>query len=661
MQVDYFDESLFDIGFLPTQDSIPITLGSISSTSTPQDSAVNGSSSEMPICTTKLPYHKSQSSRSRKESNYMNTEPADTNCYDENVEGHYARLSELNTNTNCTPIVNSSKGDLNFYIQKAAEQRARTRSRGRESGTRARSRSTHRKECRSRSRGRSASRDIMALYTNRPVSGCQLRNNSISPQRDSINHLRRRQSLSPDTQNKNNNRSSTSKLSSAADKCSSAENTLTQRVVAQDYTCAGSRHTATQQESSKLDDGTSFMTLLEMDDEKNAQIEKELLAANSIKPANIKMMMIASHVPSTSWAAKDEVTVKVGDIVTGIYKQNEWLYVVTVSKDVGFVPYSFTKPVKVPLNSRNNSKPKTAPKPVNGILKTSNGNKHKQRKSHPKFSVKVRTAADNDSLSSESGSAITEDFVYTRKKSSVVQSHADCIVIDTDDLHSALDRSQNVEETSTYCSDSGISDPSSNHSEDMDSLHSPLSLNDERLTSALILPNSTPRLPNERIVSVTTELLAHSPYNSMKSNKDSQARNKYHSSTAISDMPLGPLGARLAKLNMDKTDSFKRESRLNNDTRERAKCTSTTPSSLRPEIPKDYNGPRVTVVFDYEGGNQDDLVVYASDIVTVLNGEDIEWIWVQRRDGKEGFIPREYVIPLELSAQNRRQVGISLL
>ena len=688
-QVDYFDESLFDIGYQQTssdRSSIPVTLGSISGGSL-TDSRSASFRDNQSWSDVDMPRNVTSSLRKyRAEPKYMNTNSEksqinNSDIYCERTEGHYARLTEINEKVGQIKrfSTDNSRDGLNFYVQKAAEQRARSRSRGPER-TRGRSRSNRRSEQpRSRSRGCSASRDIMALYTNRPVSGVKLRTESSSAERETSSTLRRRQSISPESRSEH-----PTKGKSAIDiKTNSHRN---KGIKSPDT----NQHRHSPRDSKSTSNNTSFMTLLEMDSEKNAQIERDLLAANSLKPAQIKMMMIANHKPSNGWVAKDEISVKAGEIVTGFYKQNEWLYVQTDQKQLGFVPFAFTKPVKVtriqhitklesktlPPPPTTTSKPitatPTAPKPVTGILKTSNQTRQKTRRSHPKYSVKVRTQADNDSLSSETSSLMMDDFVYTRKKPGVSSVRADCIVIDTDDMCKFEPSANNGEETGTYCSDSGISDPNSNNSDDLDPLHSPVSLPDDTNDSGINVPISTPRLPNERIVSVTTELLASTPQNSGKiNNRQFESKNRYQTATPISDMPLGPLGARLAKLNLEKsekkpeikTDNIvsKPTRTLASDMKERAQSSSSTPTSLRPEIPKDYGGPRVTVVFDYDGGNEDDLVVHASDIVTVLNGEDIEWIWVQRRDGKEGFIPKEYVIPLELSAHNRRRVGISLL
>lgn len=664
--MDYFDDSLFDIGFPDspkTRDSIPVTLGSISSQAS---GSQRGS-----ICNDML-----EQPATLVESPYMNIDKLQktSKFYYERSEGHYARLSDLKSKQpqNTSVAKPSLENRLSFYEQKAVEQRARSRSRGREErrGRSRSARSSSQPGGRSCSRGRSASRDIMALYTsNRPLSTGRLPSTSTTDERAFRRNLPQNSSSSSRPMYLPLSKRTTSETQSSRPTRRSDSPRL--------------RHSKSRSSTPACDqqENQNTMTILEMDVERNYQIERVLLAANSVKPANIQMMMVASHAPENNWSTKDETTVRAGQLVTALYKQNEWLYVATDEKSRGFVPYAYAKPVK-PANgaipkqpdrktsSRNfqrKSPLPTSAKPVTGILKTSQS-KQKQRRSMPKYSVKVRTAADNDSLSSETSSVIMEDFVYTRIRpfNRNSDSHADCIVIDTDEVATNISAPNHSEETGTYSSDSGFSDPHSNHSEDSDLLHSPASFScDISKDSGISIPISTSRLPKERIVSVTTQLLETKPSKPENASQElTSPKGRYTASPTISDMPLGPLGARLAKLALEKKESAKlaKETKIGSDMRDRARCSSTTPASMRPEIPKDYNGPRVTVVFDYSLENEDDLEVKASDIVTVLNSEDIEWIWVQRRDGKEGFIPRDYVIPLELSLQNnRRRVGVSLL
>lgn len=615
-----------------------MTLGSISSTAGSETASRPESFAGSPWTdvTLNIPPSPQTVHSIASEDHYVNIDSPkimNSEYYCEKTESHYARLSQVKSKIgNIRRIEETNTNSLNFYPKVANEQRARSQSRGRESRCRSKSRERP-SEGRSPSRGRSASRsrDIMALYTNRPVSNCKLVDRSPSPPR-----------------RQNSGRASVSERDSGIS-------------------------------FQEKDEDMNFVTLLEMDTEKCAQIEQQLTRANSLKPANIKMMMIASHCPTNDWSAKDEISARAGAIVTGIYKQNEWLFAMTEDRDVGFIPFAYTKPVKVAEQLQRGRRIATkkittpaAEKQVTGILKHSSNHKQKSRRSPlPKYSVKVRTVTDTDSLSSDASAAIMDDFVYTRQQNRIPSPPSTCIIIDTDSNFSPP-MLPTPEEMGTYSSDSGISDPNSNHSDDLDMLHSPSgftfgmhrkvafcdSLEDSGIGS--VDKTAKPKAPVERIVSVTTENLGRETPTTGKSRRERFSD--------ISSQPLGPLGARLAKISINhqkqdqSRDSSKpksNKSALAKDMKDRAK--SSGPSSLRPEIPKDYGGPRVTVVFDYDGENDDDLVVHASDVVTVLNGEDIEWIWVLRRDGKEGFIPRDYVIPVELSVRNRRQIGVTAL
>ncbi len=58
-------------------------------------------------------------------------------------------------------------------------------------------------------------------------------------------------------------------------------------------------------------------------------------------------------------------------------------------------------------------------------------------------------------------------------------------------------------------------------------------------------------------------------------------------------------------------------------------------------------GPQLTILFDYTAQDENDVTVLNNEIVTLLNDEDEDWIWVKTNKGKEGFIPRIYAINLE--------------
>ena len=57
-------------------------------------------------------------------------------------------------------------------------------------------------------------------------------------------------------------------------------------------------------------------------------------------------------------------------------------------------------------------------------------------------------------------------------------------------------------------------------------------------------------------------------------------------------------------------------------------------------------GPQLTVLFDYIAQDENDVTVHNHDVVTLLNNEDTDWIYVRTERGKEGFIPSMYAVNL---------------
>ena len=48
-------------------------------------------------------------------------------------------------------------------------------------------------------------------------------------------------------------------------------------------------------------------------------------------------------------------------------------------------------------------------------------------------------------------------------------------------------------------------------------------------------------------------------------------------------------------------------------------------------------------LYSYRARMEDDLPVQRGDWLVILNAGDRNWLWVRRRDGLEGFVPRSYV------------------
>lgn len=55
-----------------------------------------------------------------------------------------------------------------------------------------------------------------------------------------------------------------------------------------------------------------------------------------------------------------------------------------------------------------------------------------------------------------------------------------------------------------------------------------------------------------------------------------------------------------------------------------------------------FENEAVMVLFDFHAADENDVDVQRGEVVTVLNRDDLDWWWVMRDDGVEGFIPSSY-------------------
>lgn len=61
---------------------------------------------------------------------------------------------------------------------------------------------------------------------------------------------------------------------------------------------------------------------------------------------------------------------------------------------------------------------------------------------------------------------------------------------------------------------------------------------------------------------------------------------------------------------------------------------------------KDPSG-RYIVLYTFIARDENDVSVERGEFVTVLNKEDVDWYWIVRTDGQEGFVPSAFVYPAE--------------
>ena len=60
-------------------------------------------------------------------------------------------------------------------------------------------------------------------------------------------------------------------------------------------------------------------------------------------------------------------------------------------------------------------------------------------------------------------------------------------------------------------------------------------------------------------------------------------------------------------------------------------------------FPKRSYGPHLTVLFDYQAQQENDVSVVRGEFVMLLNDQDLDWLWILTEDGEEGFVPRVFL------------------
>lgn len=73
---------------------------------------------------------------------------------------------------------------------------------------------------------------------------------------------------------------------------------------------------------------------------------------------------------------------------------------------------------------------------------------------------------------------------------------------------------------------------------------------------------------------------------------------------------------------------------------------------------KDDKG-RYIVLYTFIARDENDVSVERGEFVTVLNKEDVDWYWVVRTDGNEGFVPSAFVYLAENILQTQETLGSS--
>jgi len=132
-----------------------------------------------------------------------------------------------------------------------------------------------------------------------------------------------------------------------------------------------------------------------------------------------------------------------------------------------------------------------------------------------------------------------------------------------------------------------------------------------------------------------------------------------HNSTSANNMTVGKINQGLEQSD---TDSFQDSSlKLNVRGGQSRSSSLLSESSSQPEIHpffKDSFG-KFIVLYSYHAQDENDLSVERGQLVTLLNKDDPEWLWVVRSDGHEGFVPAGFIYPLD-AIQKQQHMNMNL-
>ncbi|XP_013104897.2 SH3 domain-containing protein Dlish isoform X1 [Stomoxys calcitrans] len=84
----------------------------------------------------------------------------------------------------------------------------------------------------------------------------------------------------------------------------------------------------------------------------------------------------------------------------------------------------------------------------------------------------------------------------------------------------------------------------------------------------------------------------------------------------------------------------------------------TSPLSMESECTpfhKEPNG-RYIVLYTFIARDENDLSVERGEFVTLLNRDDVDWFWIVRSDGQEGFVPSAFIYPADSVLQTQQKL-----
>lgn len=329
--------------------------------------------------------------------------------------------------------------------------------------------------------------------------------------------------------------------------------------------------------------------------------------ANNIVAANIPMLVIEDYMPAEDWTGKDEVAIQKGMVVNAMYKTYDWVFVQTPEEVSGFIPYQHIEPIGIKKSKEakdfSQQFPEQAP-PIPSRLCRPQRDCDTLRSSTSSQLYMPSEESYRDSMRSIAGSVIFH------RGNSVISNPFSTL----SNRDSGLSTSRFSYRSSGFSNkdsmfstrDSGFSQResiTSNHGGSLDS----------HQDSATSLLGSLPSID-----SMEVELPRRLLHGKDQFSDITPARN-ISPEIVSPDMSFVSISSTSMTIDISDSSSFFTK----------------------------HDTDRLTVLFDYDAQDENDVTIRSNDMVTLLNDEDPDWLWVRCDDGAEGFIPRTYAINLE--------------
>ena len=333
-----------------------------------------------------------------------------------------------------------------------------------------------------------------------------------------------------------------------------------------------------------------------------SELELKLESSNSLAPANIPMLVVESYFPPKEWTSRDEVPVSRGMVVNAMFKTYEWICVRTPLERTGFIPFSCVQAIGITKKTKDFSQQFPETQIARSTHRRSPFKKSNSlNRTHKKGHLDKGTQSDSEMLT-------VKREVREAAKTAVRGYH-----------------------TKTGCSDLN-NNTKPVLAKQQRAFTQPLPCKAMKPTlvphqttvpqKGTVVPSQTETKPQEKKVE---EIVPECP--SSVERRRQKAKEIYfaHDMSSIGFMlPHVKSPVKSPVLNLSFSSDVSEVSSVF------TKC----------------EGPRLTVLFDYRAQDENDVSVRQNDVVTLLNDEDEDWLWVKTDKGREGFIPRIYAVNL---------------